>query len=122
MHANDNTVMGLNLDKEGEYTPWGIEPTPKEVAEAEAAQYVIRAIGDTTMAGYTDDKERAYGKAANIALHSMQEHGAQVELRDIPTRIVEFRINKENRGLVTIQWVTVEDQPSGVANDPTLQG
>lgn len=118
----DNKVMGLNLDIEGRYAAWGTPPTPEEVAEAAEALFVVRAIDSKrTMAGYTNDKETAYGKAAVIAIHSMEKHGALVEHRDIHTQVLEFRINPGDRSLVTIQWVKVEDQQADNTTDAAQQ-
>ncbi len=108
--------MSLNMDRDDGYTPWPAEPTAEEAAEAAKARYVVRAIGDTKIAGYSEDTERAYGRAAYIALHSMQEFGAQVEVTGLPGQIVEFRITEENRGLVTMQWVNAEQENTDTSN------
>lgn len=104
------------MDRDDGYTPWPAEPTAEEAAEAAKARYVVRAIGDTKIAGYSEDTERAYGRAAYIALHSMQEFGAQVEVTGLPGQIVEFRITEENRGLVTMQWVNAEQENTDTSN------
>jgi hypothetical protein len=104
---NDNGAMSLNLDKQSEQVTSGAEPTPDELAEAEGASYIIRAIGNPAIRGYTNSLEKAYGRALWIAHRTMVADGAQIDVSAIPSMRIELRISKD-REAVVVQWVKTE--------------
>jgi hypothetical protein len=100
--------MGLNLDKDTGYTPWGSEPTPEELEELKTARYIVRQIGKPAIYGYSDSKERALGKALHETLHNMLELGMVVEIRDFD-RQIELRIS-DDRNSTIVQWISASSE------------
>ncbi len=114
-----NSLMGLNLDVDSGYTPWGTEPTPEELAEIEKATYVIREIGKPAVIGYTESLERAFGKALYIAERTMIPEGTVIDVSGIAEKRIELRIS-EDRASTVVQWVPIEAEQPSETIEPNL--
>lgn len=112
--------MTVNLDGKFE-DAHGYVVNDEEMTQAEAARFVVRAIGNPAIRGYSNHLERAYGRALWIAHRTMEQFGAEIEDRTLPEHRIELRIS-EDRHEVIVKHVSVMQEMASqesFPNEPT---